>query len=259
MRSIATKVVFGINSKLSYAPWMIDIQINDLMTIGFHICDTNIIRFKKYGALVATMNLKENPSFFTTAIEYSSERQHADQVMHMLSKALNQYATEHGKLPYRILFYHSEETENNLYKDDIKAIVDRLHSQYTQYKAKMPPKFAYIYVTKSVSLRLFSDTIGTVVNDITKPKNVDFYLIGQHLRTSTMFPIAYNVLYSTLDLTVNQLQNFTYRMSHLSHCDYKFGEKIPSICRYAKKLTDIISRTFDEASAIALRRKLYYL
>ncbi|TMW49547.1 hypothetical protein DOY81_005376 [Sarcophaga bullata] len=266
LMSIATKVAIQINCKLGYTPWMIDIPLKGLMTIGYDVAKSLRDRSKAYGALVATMDLKTNATFYSTVAECSSYDVLANSLWPMITKALRQYKKEHDALPNRILFYRDgvgEGSLKTLYEHEVKEIVEKLEQEYKRANIEKPPMFAYVVVTKSMNTRLFArghnPPPGTVVDDvITLPERYDFYLVSQSVRQGTVSPTSYNVVYSTIKLTPDQMQLLTYKMTHLYY-NWSGTTRVPAVCQYAKKLATLVGSNLFQPPQNALEKKLYYL
>lgn len=265
--SIATKVAIQINCKLGYTPWMVDIPLKGLMTIGYDVAKSSRDRSKAFGALVASMDLKTNATFYSTVAECSSHDVLANSLWPMMTKALRQYKKEHDDtLPNRILFYRdgvSEGSLKQLYEHEVKDIVEKLEQEYKRANAPKPPMFAYVVVTKSINTRLFArghnPPPGTVVDDIvTLPERYDFYLVSQSVRQGTVSPTSYNVVYSTIRLTPDQMQLLTYKMTHLYY-NWSGTTRVPAVCQYAKKLATLVGSSLFQPPQNSLEKKLYYL
>jgi len=222
--SIATKIAIQINCKLGYTPWMIELPLSGLMTIGFDIAKCTRDRSKAYGALIATMDMNQNATFYSTVAECSAYDVLANNLWPMMSKALRQYHHEHKSLPAKIVFYRdgvSSGSLKHLVEYEVKDIVEKLEAEYKRAGAPAPPMLAYIVVTKATNTRFFTTSHqnpppGTVVDDvITLPERYDFYLVSQAVRQGTVSPTCYNVVHSNIRLTPDQIQKLTYKMCHL--------------------------------------------
>lgn len=266
LMSICTKVAIQINCKLGYTPWMIDVPLSGLMTIGYDVAKSARDKSKAYGALVATMDLKVNATFYSTVAECSSHDVLANSLWPMMMKALRQYKKEHDKLPNRILFYRDGVGEGSLkqvYEHEVKDIVEKLDQEYKRAKMEKPPMFAYVVVTKSINTRVFArgrnPPPGTVVDDVvTLPERYDFYLVSQSVRQGTVAPTSYNVVYSNIRLTPDQMQLLTYKMTHLYY-NWSGTTRVPAVCQYAKKLASLVASSLYQPPQNALEKKLYYL
>ncbi|XP_001352313.3 protein piwi isoform X1 [Drosophila pseudoobscura] len=263
--SIATKIAIQLNCKLGYTPWMIELPLSGLMTIGFDIAKSARDRRKAYGALVASMDLQQNSTYFSTVSECSAFDVLANNLWPMMAKALRQYQREHQKLPTRILFYRdgvSSGSLKQLFEYEVKDIVEKLDIEYKRANSG-PPMLAYIVVTKSSNTRFFRNgrnpPPGTVVDNIvTLPERYDFYLVSQAGRQGTVSPTGYNVLYSNIRLSPDQIQKLTYKMCHLYY-NWSGTTRVPAVCQYAKKLATFVGTHLHSIPQNALEKKFYYL
>ncbi|XP_018800241.1 PREDICTED: protein piwi [Bactrocera latifrons] len=268
LMSIATKVAIQINCKLGYTPWMIDLPLSGLMTIGYDVAKSTRDRSKAFGALVASMDMKTNATFYSTVAECSSHDVLANSLWPMMTKALRQYRREHeNKLPTRILFYRDGVGEGSLrqvYEHEVKDVVDKLEQEYKRCGSDKPPMFAYVVVSKSINTRFFinrgqNPTPGTIVDDVvTLPERYDFFLVSQSVRQGTVSPTSYNIVYSNIRLTPDQMQLLTYKMTHLYY-NWSGTTRVPAVCQYAKKLATLVATSLYQPPQNALEKKLYYL
>ncbi|XP_017858424.1 PREDICTED: protein piwi [Drosophila arizonae] len=264
--SVATKIAIQINCKIGYTPWMIELPLSGLMTMGFDIAKCSSNRNKAYGALVASMDLQRNATFFSTVAECSAYDVLANNLWPMILKALRQYQLEHQKLPNRIVFYRdgvSSGSLRQLFEYEVKDVVEKLNLEYKKVSST-PPMLAYIVVTKSSNTRFFLDNRsnpppGTVVDDVvTLPERYDFYLVSQTVRQGTVSPTNYNVLYSNIGLSPDKVQKLTYKMCHLYY-NWSGTTRVPAVCQYAKKLATLVGSHLHAIPQNALEKKFYYL
>ncbi|KAL7738918.1 hypothetical protein ACLKA6_016921 [Drosophila palustris] len=265
--SIATKIAIQINCKLGYTPWMIELPLSGLMTIGFDIAKCTRDRSKAYGALIASMDINQNSTFFSTVAECSAFDVMANNLWPMMLKALRQYHREHQKLPLKIVFYRdgvSSGSLKHLVEYEVKDIVEKLNAEYQRAGATEPPLLAYIVVTKATNTRFFTTNNenpppGTVVDDVvTMPERYDFYLVSQTVRQGSVSPTCYNVVHSNIRLTPDQIQKLTYKMCHLYY-NWSGTTRVPAVCQYAKKLATLVGTNLHAIPQNALEKKFYYL
>ncbi|XP_020807330.1 protein piwi [Drosophila serrata] len=266
LMSIATKIAIQLNCKLGYTPWMIELPLSGLMTIGFDIAKSTRDRKKAYGALVASMDLQRNSTYFSTVAECSAFDVLANNLWPMIAKALRQYQREHQTLPTRILFYRdgvSSGSLKQLFEYEVKDIVEKLDAEYKRANAGSP-SLAYVVVTKSMNVRFFQNgrqnpPPGTVVDDVvTLPERYDFYLVSQKVNQGSVSPTSYNVLYSNIRLSPDQIQKLTYKMCHLYY-NWSGTTRVPAVCQYAKKLATLVGTNLHAIPQNALEKKFYYL
>ncbi|KAH8251452.1 hypothetical protein KR038_005676 [Drosophila bunnanda] len=184
----------------------------------------------------------------------------------MIAKALRQYQREHQTLPTRILFYRdgvSSGSLKQLFEYEVKDIVEKLDAEYKRANAGQP-SLAYVVVTKSMNVRFFQNgrqnpPPGTVVDDVvTLPERYDFYLVSQKVNQGSVSPTSYNVLYSNIRLTPDQIQKLTYKMCHLYY-NWSGTTRVPAVCQYAKKLATLVGTNLHAIPQNALEKKFYYL
>ncbi|KAH8412600.1 hypothetical protein KR009_003550 [Drosophila setifemur] len=265
LMSIATKIAIQLNCKLGYTPWMVEVPLSGLMTIGFDIAKSTRDRKKAYGALVASMDLQQNSTYFSTVAECSAYDVLSNNLWPMIAKALRQYQREHQKLPTRIILYRdgvSAGSLKQLFEYEVKDIVEKLDAEYKRANCG-PPMLAYVVVTRSMNARFFNNgrnpPPGTVVDDIiTLPERYDFYLVSQQVNQGTVSPTSYNVLYSNIRLSPDQIQKLTYKMCHLYY-NWSGTTRVPAVCQYAKKLATLVGTYLHAIPQNALEKKFYYL
>ncbi|XP_044315488.1 protein piwi isoform X1 [Drosophila rhopaloa] len=265
LMSIATKIAIQLNCKLGYTPWMIELPLSGLMTIGFDIAKSTRDRKRAYGALVASMDLQQNSTYFSTVSECSAFDVLSNTLWPMIAKALRQYSREHKKLPTRIVFYRdgvSSGSLKQLFEYEVKDIVEKLDAEYKRASSE-PPQLAYIVVTKSMNARFFANgqnpPPGTVVDDVvTLPERYDFYLVSQQVRQGTVSPTSYNVVYSNMGISPDKMQRLTYKMCHLYY-NWSGTTRVPAVCQYAKKLATLVGTNLHAIPQNALEKKFYYL
>jgi len=266
--SVPTKIAIQMNCKLGYTPWMVELPLTGLMTIGFDIAKCTRDRSKAYGALIASMDQKCNQTYFSTVAECNAFDVMSNNLWPMILKALRQYRREHeNKLPAKIIFYRdgvSSGSLKHLVEYEVKDIVEKLSAEYERAGSSTKPLLAYIVVTKAMTTRFFTTDNrnpppGTVVDDVvTMPERYDFYLVSQTVRQGTVAPTCYNVVHSNIRLTPDQIQKLTYKMCHLYY-NWSGTTRVPAVCQYAKKLATLVGTNLHAIPQNALEKKFYYL
>lgn len=89
------------------------------------------------------------------------------------------------------------------------------------------------------------------------PRN-DFYLVSQSVRQGTVSPTAYNILRDESGLTADQLQQLTYKQTHLYY-NWSGTVGVPAVCQYAHKLAFLAGQYLHQSPSTALEKRLYYL
>ncbi|KAH8377461.1 hypothetical protein KR093_005619, partial [Drosophila rubida] len=264
--SIANKVVIQMNAKLMGAPWMIELPINGLMTVGFDVCHSSKNKNKSYGALVATMDLKESTRYFSSVTEHMKGQELSDQITMNLTCALKAYRAHHGTLPERILFFRDGVGDGQLYQvfnSEVKFLKNQLDSIYKSAGIEQGCSLAFIVVTKGINTRYFANKRnpepGTVIDDvITLPERYDFYLVSQAVNQGTVSPTNYNVLHDSMGLNADKIQILTYKMTHMYY-NWSGTCRVPAVCQYAHKLAFLIAESIHRAPSTGLENQLFFL
>lgn len=173
LMSVATKVVIQMNSKLGGAPWMIDLPVSGLMTIGFDVCHDTRDKDKSYGAMVATMDLKVSCRYFSAVSAHRNGEELSNEFSLNVTKALKEYRATHKNLPTRILVYRDGVGEGQtqyVYEHEIKLLRETLEEIYRSAGVVGGYKLAFIVVSKRIDTKFFKGTQnpppGTVVDDV---------------------------------------------------------------------------------------------
>lgn len=169
LMTVGTKVNIQINSKLGGAPWMVEMPLSGLMVVGFDVSHDTKDKSKSYGALVATMDMKQSQSYFSAVSPHKNGEELCNQFVLNMVKALQTYQRTHSLLPQRILIYRDgvgEGQTNYVLEHEIADLRQKLDEIYEGQTYKM----AFIVVSKKINTRFFKGNInpspGTVVDDV---------------------------------------------------------------------------------------------
>ncbi|XP_041675230.1 LOW QUALITY PROTEIN: protein aubergine [Drosophila eugracilis] len=264
--TIATKVVIQMNAKLMGAPWMIELPVRGLMTVGFDVCHSSKNRNKSYGALVATMDQKTSNRYYSAVNEHMKGQELSDQMAFNMICALKSYREHHGTLPERILFFRDGVGDGQLYhvvNTEVKFLKAKLDEIYKSAGKAEGCRMAFIIVSKRINSRYFVNKSnprpGTVVDDvITLPERYDFFVVSQSVRQGTVSPTSYNVVSDNMGLSADRLQVLTYKMTHMYY-NYSGTVRVPAVCQYAHKLAFLVAESINRAPSAGLENNLYFL
>lgn len=222
--SVVTKVAIQMCSKLGGAPWFPRCPLKNAMTIGFDLAKDTNNKNVFYACLVATMDLKEEVSFFSAVSKIEGADCSRELTINVI-KALNAYETKHGTLPSTIFFYRGGVSEGDIpyvFNIELHHLTDSLNKRYTN--ASFEFKMAYIIVSKKINTRFFQSSgndvknpsPGTVIdNTVTLKERYEFFLISQSCNQGTIAPTNYNVLYDNTGLPPNRIQAWTFIQTHM--------------------------------------------
>ncbi|KAL0280141.1 UNVERIFIED_CONTAM: hypothetical protein PYX00_001523 [Menopon gallinae] len=260
--SIATKIAIQINCKIGGAPWTVDIPLQSVMVVGYDVCHDTFNKGKSYGAMVASLN-NSLTSWFSAVSHHSSGEELSDTLSLDICKALRKYKDINGgALPARIFVYRDGVGEGQIpyvYEHEVSILKERL----TQIYGGNSWKLGYIIVTKRINTRLFkghrNPIAGTIVDDvITSPDRYDFFLVSQTVNSGTVSPTNYNVISDNLGLKPDQIQRWTFKMTHLYY-NWSGTVRVPAPCQYAHKLAFLVSQSLRMEPHRYLETTLHFL
>ncbi|TDG47295.1 hypothetical protein AWZ03_006288 [Drosophila navojoa] len=266
LMSVATKVVIQMNAKLMGAPWMIELPVRGLMTVGFDVCHSSKNKNKSYGALVATMDMKSSTRYYSSVSEHIKGQELSDQMSLKMACALKAYREHHGALPERILFFRDGVGDGQLYQvvnTEVNFLKSQLDQIYKSAGKEEGCRMAFIVVTKRINTRYFvnmrNPEPGTVIDDIiTLPERYDFFLVSQSVHQGTVSPTSYNVIQDNMGLSADKLQMLTYKMTHMYY-NWSGTCRVPAVCQYAHKLAFLVSESIHRTPSSGLENQLYFL
>lgn len=264
--SVATKLAIQMCVKLGGAPWRGRCPLKNAMTIGFDVAKDSANRNVGYGCLVATMDLKEGPNFFSAVSRIEGSDCTNELVMNVI-KALNEYEGKHEQLPSYIFLYRGGVSDGELaYVRDIELA--QLNNAIAKRYKDAPPKLAYIVVTKRVNTRFWQRSNGngvsnpdpgTVIdNTVTLRERYEFFLLSQKSGQGTASPTNYNIIYDTTELTPIKIQTWTFIHTHLYY-NWCGTTRIPAVLQYANKLGFLISNYMHRVPQVSLSDRLFFL
>lgn len=266
--SVVTKIAIQMCAKLGGAPWYTRCPLRNAMTIGFDVAKDSSNRNVFYGCLVATMDLKEEVSFFSVVSKIDGPDCSRDLVI-SFTKALNAYESKHGTLPSFIFFYRGGVSEGDiLYVRDVELqhLTTTLKDRYEKHNIEL--KMCYIIVSKKINTRFFQRNNGSEVrnpdpgtvidNTVTLRERYEFFLVSQKCNQGTISPTNYNIIYDTTDLAPEKIQAWTYIQAHM-YFNWYGTTRIPAVLQYANKLGFLISNYMHRVPNNILCDKLFFL
>ncbi|XP_059608225.1 protein aubergine-like [Phlebotomus argentipes] len=267
LKSVSAKIMVQMNCKLGNVPWTVKIPASGIMTVGFDVTYDVRDKRKSYGALVATMDLRQCNSYFSTVSQHTHGEEMSNFLVVNMMKALKQYQHIHQDPPKRIIFYR-----DGVGDGDVTHVMDhevrRLSLDLKTMFGESAPKLTFIIVTKRINTRLFTKDMrdfvtnappGTVVDDvITQPERYDFFIVSQCTKEGTIAPTSYNVVFDESGFSPDKIQIWTYKMTHLYY-NWSGNVKVPAVCQYAQKLAFLVGQYINQEPTHLLERNLYFL
>eukprot|EP00931_Biecheleriopsis_adriatica_P005459 TRINITY_DN10697_c0_g1_i1.p1 TRINITY_DN10697_c0_g1~~TRINITY_DN10697_c0_g1_i1.p1 ORF type:complete len:838 (-),score=144.62 TRINITY_DN10697_c0_g1_i1:57-2570(-) len=270
-------VVSGLDKKI-----MGPIQDAPTMVVGvdvFQSCEG-----RRYLGIVATLNKP-----FTTHYSYACplEGTTVEEWRSSLSvklqasfrDALLQFANANGKvMPEHIIVYRASinrEEWSQVHATEVLALQEVLRLTRVKAGENSPkvyePALCFITIAKRDSTRFFlpspnlqnvkNPEPGTVVDSSVccGSEAPNFYMISQSVgQKGTAVPAHYSVLCNTASLSMELIQNLTYRLCGL-HFNSMNMVRLPAPVMYAKKIAHLVGTTLKGAPHPRLLSTLFYL
>lgn len=216
--------------------------------------------------MVATMDLKKSSKYFSAVTAHTNGEELSNEFSVNVTKALKEYRNEHGSLPNRIIVYRDgvgEGQTDYVYQHEVMVLRKKLDDIYKTAGIEQGYRMAFIIVSKRINTRFFlrngNPEPGTVVDDVvTLPERYDFFLVSQSSRVGTVSPTSYNVISDNSGLSPTQLQEFSYKMTHLYY-NWTGTLRVPAVCQYAHKLAYLVGQYIHQSPSNLLEKQLYFI
>lgn len=261
--SIATKIAIQLNCKIGGAPWVVPIPLKHLMIVGYDVCRDTENKKKSFAGMVASLN-SNCTRYYSSATEHEYEEEISNNFAAFILLACHQYKKIHGVFPERILIYRDGVGDGQLsyvYEHEVQAIKNKLESEiYTSNNLKM----AFVIVSKRHKTRIFGQDgsnppPGTVADDvITLPERYDFFIVSQCVNQGTVAPTNFNVIYDTMGLPPDRMQQLSYKLTHMYY-NWSGTVRVPAPCQYAHKLAFLVAQNLHRSAHKNLETLLYFL
>uniref|UniRef100_A0A3P9B496 Piwi-like RNA-mediated gene silencing 1 n=1 Tax=Maylandia zebra TaxID=106582 RepID=A0A3P9B496_9CICH len=184
--------------------------------------------------------------------------------------ALKEYLRFNGCLPSRIIVYRDGVGDGQLH-----SVVNYEVQQLNLHCGVFPeplsfccsPKLSVVVVKKRISSRFFAHINGKVSNpppgtiidaEVTRPEWYDFYIVSQAVRSGSVSPTHYNVVYDTSGLKPDHMQRLTYKLCHMYY-NWQGIIRVPAPCQYAHKLAFLVGQSIRKEPNMKLDDQLFYL
>nr|XP_045742440.1 piwi-like protein 1 [Mirounga angustirostris] len=138
-----------------------------------------------------------------------------------------------------------------------------LHSS----SSPLSPRLTVIVVKKRVNARFFAQSGGRLQNplpgtvidvEVTRPEWYDFFIVSQAVRSGSVSPTHYNVIYDSSGLKPDHIQRLTYKLCHVYY-NWPGVIRVPAPCQYAHKLAFLVGQSIHREPNLSLSNRLYYL
>ncbi|XP_029294816.1 piwi-like protein 1 [Cottoperca gobio] len=265
LMTVSTKIALQMACKMGGELWSVEIPLKQLMIVGID-CYHDITAGKRsIGALVASLNQSMSRWFSKCVLQHKGQ-EIMDGLKMALSGALKDYLKFNNCLPSRIIVYRDGVGDGQLHSVvnyEVSQILDSIKSMGDDYM----PKLTVVVVKKRISCRLFAHINGKVSNpppgtivdsEVTRPEWYDFYIVSQAVRTGSVSPTHYNVVYDTSGLKPDHMQRLTYKLCHMYY-NWQGIIRVPAPCQYAHKLAFLVGQSIHREPSVKLDDFLFYL
>ncbi|KAM7017828.1 piwi-like protein 1 isoform 1-T1 [Tautogolabrus adspersus] len=265
LMTVATKIALQMACKMGGELWSVEIPLKQLMIVGID-CYHDISAGKRsIGALVASLNNGMSRWYSKCVLQHKGQ-EIMDGLKMALSGALKDYLKFNNCLPSRIIVYRDGVGDGQLHSVvnyEVAQILESIKSMGHDYL----PKLSVVVVKKRISTRFFAFTNGKVDNpppgtvvdsEVTRPEWYDFYIVSQAVRSGSVSPTHYNVVYDTSGLKPDHMQRLTYKLCHMYY-NWQGIIRVPAPCQYAHKLAFLVGQSIHKEPNAKLEDLLFYL
>nr|XP_024655509.1 piwi-like protein 1 [Maylandia zebra] len=265
LMTIATKIALQMACKMGGELWSVEIPLKQLMIVGIDCYHDTAAGKRSIGALVASLNQSMSRWFSKCVLQHKGQ-EIMDELKKTLSAALKEYLRFNGCLPSRIIVYRDGVGDGQLHSVvnyEVQQIMDSIKSMGQDYN----PKLSVVVVKKRISSRFFAHINGKVSNpppgtiidaEVTRPEWYDFYIVSQAVRSGSVSPTHYNVVYDTSGLKPDHMQRLTYKLCHMYY-NWQGIIRVPAPCQYAHKLAFLVGQSIRKEPNMKLDDQLFYL
>ncbi|XP_068616765.1 piwi-like protein 1 isoform X2 [Brachionichthys hirsutus] len=265
LMTIATKIMLQMACKIGGELWSVEIPLKDLMIVGIDCYHDKMAGKRSIGALVASLNPNMSRWYSKCVLQHKGQ-EIMDGLKIALTGALEDYLRYNGSLPSRIIVYRDGVGDGQLssvVNYEVAQIQDSLKFMGQSYM----PKLSVVVVKKRISTRFFDHARGKVSNPppgtvvdtaVTRPEWYDFYIVSQAVRSGSVSPTHYNVVYDSNGLKPDYMQRLTYKLCHMYY-NWQGIIRVPAPCQYAHKLAFLVGQSLHKEPNIRLDDLLFYL
>ncbi|XP_034451144.1 piwi-like protein 1 [Hippoglossus hippoglossus] len=265
LMTVATKIALQIACKMGGELWSVEIPLKQLMIVGIDCYHDTTAGKRSIGALVASLN-QSMSRWFSKCVLQNKGQEIMDGLKMALSAALKEYLKFNNCLPSRIIVYRDGVGDGQLQtvvNYEIAQIIDCIKSMGQDYS----PKLSVVVVKKRISSRFFAHFNGKINNpppgtvidtEVTRPEWYDFFIVSQSVRSGSVSPTHYNVLYDTSGLKPDHMQRLTYKLCHMYY-NWQGIVRVPAPCQYAHKLAFLVGENIHREHNMHLDNLLFYL
>ncbi|KAK9506113.1 hypothetical protein O3M35_008106 [Rhynocoris fuscipes] len=265
LRSVTQKILLQMNCKIGGALWAVDIPVKNAMVVGLDTFHDTARQGKSVGAIVASLN-KPLTRWYSKVFTQSPGLELIDGLEVSILACLQKYREVNNSYPEQIIIYRDGVGDGQLNVVD-KFEIPQIITGCRRISPNYDPKFLFVIVQKRISTRIFMEerndyvnpSPGTVLDHtVTRKELWDFFLVSQNVRQGTVTPTHYIVLRNTTRMSPDQVQRFSYKLTHLYY-NWSGTVRVPAPCQYAHKLAYLVGESIHKEAAESLADKLFFL
>ncbi|XP_077808919.1 piwi-like protein 1 isoform X3 [Macaca mulatta] len=200
-----------------------DTQILKLaMIVGIDCYHDTTAGRRSIAGFVASIN-EGMTRWFSRCIFQDRGQELVDGLKVCLQAALRAWNSCNEYMPSRIIVYRDGVGDGQLktlVNYEVPQFLDCLKSIGRGYN----PRLTVIVVKKRVNARFFAQSGGRLQNplpgtvidvEVTRPEWYDFFIVSQAVRSGSVSPTHYNVIYDNSGLKPDHIQRLTYKLCHI--------------------------------------------
>ncbi|KAL8180226.1 UNVERIFIED_CONTAM: Piwi-like protein 1, partial [Gekko kuhli] len=220
--AIATKIALQMNCKMGGELWSVEIPLTQLMIVGIDCYHDTTSGRRSIAGFVASLN-RGITRWYSRCVVQDRGQELVDGLKVCLQAALRTWYTYNNRMPARIIVYRDGVGDGQL-----KTLVNYEVPQFLECLKAVgkdySPKLTVIVVKKRVNTRFFAQVGGRLQNpppgtvidlEVTRPEWYDFFIVSQAVRTGSVSPTHYNVIYDNSALKPDYMQRLTYKLCHM--------------------------------------------
>uniref|UniRef100_A0A8C9X020 Piwi-like RNA-mediated gene silencing 1 n=1 Tax=Sander lucioperca TaxID=283035 RepID=A0A8C9X020_SANLU len=267
LMTVATKIALQMACKMGGELWSVEIPLKQLMIVGIDCYHDTLAGKRSIGALVASLNQGMSRWFSKCVLQHKG--QEIMDGLKMALTALKAYLKFNNCLPSRIIVYRDGVGDGQLHSVvsyEVSQIMDSIKTARAE-TSNAKSSGLDVVVKKRISSRFFAHINGKVTNpppgtivdsEVTRPEWYDFYIVSQAVRSGSVSPTHYNVVYDTSGLKPDHMQRLTYKLCHM-YFNWQGIIRVPAPCQYAHKLAFLVGQSIHREPGVKLDDLLFYL
>ncbi|XP_019289356.1 piwi-like protein 1 isoform X3 [Panthera pardus] len=263
--AIATKIALQMNCKMGGELWRVDMPLKLAMIVGIDCYHDTTAGRRSIAGFVASIN-EGMTRWFSRCVFQDRGQELVDGLKVCLQAALRAWNSCNEYMPSRIVVYRDGVGDGQLktlVNYEVPQFLDCLKSVGRGYN----PRLTVIVVKKRVNARFFAQSGGRLQNplpgtvidvEVTRPEWYDFFIVSQAVRSGSVSPTHYNVIYDNSGLKPDHIQRLTYKLCHIYY-NWPGVIRVPAPCQYAHKLAFLVGQSIHREPNLSLSNRLYYL